>query len=171
MSQFLGKISAGSFDELILPRLGCALFYQTSSLPEALIAMETGLVTAMHDVTEGGVLGAVYEMAIASGLGVSVRNEDLPVGHAQQQVTRLFGIDERFCIGAGAMVIAVKQGNETQVISALFGRGIKATIIGEFTDKAQGLCLSTGGREEQLPYHEKDPYWAAFFQAFKKGWT
>jgi hydrogenase expression/formation protein HypE len=170
-------ILAMSFPQTVKNKLGkeiydqcCALFYQTSSLPDALAAVATGYVTAMHDVTEGGVLGAVYEMAIASGLGVSVCNEALPTGHAQQQVTRLFGIDERFCIGAGAMVIAAKPGSENEVLSALAAKQIKGTVIGKFTEKAQGLLLVTDGREEPMPYNEKDAYWAAFFKALKEGW-
>ncbi|MBE9583267.1 AIR synthase [Mucilaginibacter sp. JRF] len=171
-------ILAMSFPETVKNRLGkevydqcCALFYQTSSLTDALAAVGTGQVTAMHDVTEGGVLGAVYEMAVASGLGVRIRNEDLPSGIAQQRVTTLFGIDERFCIGAGAMIIAVSPGSEKQVLSALAAEQIKGTVIGEFTDKEQGSRLINNGREEQMPYYEKDPYWAAFFGALKKGWT
>ncbi|MCQ6956335.1 AIR synthase-related protein [Mucilaginibacter aquariorum] len=171
-------ILAMSFPRTVQNELGkevydqcCALFYQTSSLPDALAATGTGQITAMHDVTEGGVLGAVYEMALASGLGVRIRNEDLPSGIVQQQVTRLFGIDERFCIGAGAMIIAASPGSEEQVLAALAAKQIKSTVIGEFTDKARGICLVTDGRDEPMPYYEKDPYWAAFFQALKQGWT
>nr|WP_067060147.1 AIR synthase-related protein [Mucilaginibacter sp. L294] len=170
-------ILAMSFPQTVKNKLGkevydqcCALFYQTSSLPDALAAVGAGQVTAMHDVTEGGVLGAVYEMAVASGLGVRIRNEDLPSGIAQQQVTQLFGIDERFCIGAGAMIIAANPGTERHVLEALAARQIKGTVIGEFTDKAEGLRLVSDGRNEQMPYYEKDPYWAAFFWALKKGW-
>jgi hydrogenase expression/formation protein HypE len=170
-------ILAMSFPKTVQNKLGkeiyeqcCALFYQTSSLPDALAAVATRQVTAMHDVTEGGVLGAVYEMAVASGLGVSVCNEVLPTGQAQQQVTRLFEIDERFCIGAGAMVIAAKPGTENEVLLALAAKQIKGSVIGKFTEKAQGLLLVTDGREEPMPYNEKDAYWAAFFKALKEGW-
>lgn len=170
-------ILAMSFPETVINRLGketydqcSALFYQTSSLPDAITAAASGQVSAMHDVTEGGVLGAVYEMAIASGLGVSIHNGSLPVGSAQEQVTALFGIDQRFCIGAGSMVVAAKRGGEDQVLSALSAKNIKATVIGEFTEKAAGRLLITAGQKEELPYYEKDPYWAAFFQALKLGW-
>lgn len=170
-------ILAMSFPKTVQNKLGkevyeqcCELFYQTSSLPDALAAAATGMVTAMHDVTEGGVLGAIYEMSIASGLGVRILNEALPAGNPQQQVTRLFNIDERYCIGAGSMVIAVKPGGEKQVLSALAEKQIKATVIGEFTEKAQGAQLVTNGLVESMPYYEKDPYWAAFYAALKKGW-
>ncbi len=170
-------ILAMSFPETVKNKLGkqvhddaCALFNKTSSLPEALIVKQTGHVTAMHDVTEGGVLGAAYEMAAASGLGVRVQNDYLPLGYAQQQVTELFGIDARFCVGAGAMIMAVKPDGVQDVLSRLAENQIKATIIGEFTDKQGGCLLVTDGEEQTMPYFEQDPYWAAFFNAYKQGW-
>ncbi|WP_342644955.1 AIR synthase family protein [Mucilaginibacter sp. CSA2-8R] len=171
-------ILAMSFPETVKQKLGkevyedcCSLFEQTSSLPDALTAAATGHLTAMHDVTEGGVLGAVYEMATASGLGVNVYNELLPIGHAQQQITQLFDIDPRFCIGAGAMVMAVKPGAEHIVLAALRSKQIKATVIGEFIPQGQGRHLIDNENVAQpLPYYEKDPYWAAFFKAYQQGW-
>ncbi|MCC8408220.1 AIR synthase related protein [Mucilaginibacter sp. UR6-1] len=171
-------ILAMSFPETVKNRLGtevyyncCDLFYQTSSLPDALAAKATGQVRAMHDVTEGGVLGAVYEMAVASGLGVRIYDHLLPVGNAQQQVTRLFGIDHRYCIGAGAMIIAAKPGTVNEVISALNARQIKGTVIGSFAECEQGCMLIDDEHNERvMPYHEKDPYWAAFYKAYKQGW-
>ncbi|WDF57371.1 AIR synthase family protein [Mucilaginibacter sp. KACC 22063] len=170
-------ILAMSFPETVKNKLGneiynkaCALFYETSSLPDALAAATTKQVTAMHDVTEGGVLGAVYEMAIASGLGVRVQNDLLPLGDAQQQITELFGIDARFCIGAGAMVMAVNPDGVQSVLACLAKNNIKATVIGEFADKQSGYILVKDGKEENMPYFERDPYWAAFFNALKRSW-
>ena len=153
---------------------GCELFYQTSSLLDALMA--TGMqtrdngVTAMHDVTEGGVLGAIYEMAVASGNGVRVNNEQLPLGDAQQSICNLFGIDSRFCIGAGSMVIAAKPDHADQILQRLTQSHIKATVVGEFTSREQGYQLIENGTESDMPYYSKDPYWDAFFTAYKNGW-
>jgi len=174
-------ILAMCFPETVKNKLGnevydkaCALFYQTSSLPEALIASGANdpyhEVTAMHDVTEGGVLGAVYEMAIASGNGVTVDNKLLPKGNAQESICGLFGIDSRFCIGAGSIVMAVKPDAALNVLQRLQQNNIKGTIIGEFTPKEQGYKLVDDDVEANLPYYSTDPYWAAFFNAYKNGW-
>jgi hydrogenase expression/formation protein HypE len=174
-------ILAMCFPETVKNKLGkevydraCALFYQTSSLPEALIAAGTSTpyheVTAMHDVTEGGVLGAVYEMAVASSNGVRIDNQLLPQGNAQEGICKLFGIDSRFCIGAGSMVMAVNKAAATNVLERLQQNNIRATIIGEFTEQQQGLKLVEEGTENNLPYYSTDPYWAAFFNAYKNGW-
>ncbi len=153
---------------------GCELFYQTSSRKEALAAatlLERNVhIKAMHDVTEGGVLGAVYEMAKASGCGALVYNDRLSAGHAQQQITELFQIDHRHCIGAGSMIIAVKKGEESTLIKHLHAQDIAATIIGTMEDAATGYRINENGQEKPLKLYDEDPYWAAFFNAFKKGW-
>ncbi|RZK34954.1 MAG: AIR synthase, partial [Pedobacter sp.] len=88
-----------SFPETVKDKLGketydnaCELFYQTSSLTEGLMAHATqdGTVSAMHDVTEGGVLGAVYEMAVASGNGVEIDNAAIPISYTVGEVCGLF---------------------------------------------------------------------------------
>lgn len=170
-------ILAMSFPETVKSKLGkdiyeqgCELFYQTSCLPEALVAGGLSSVTAMHDVTEGGVLGAIYEMAIASGNGVSVINELLPVNNTQQAICNLFGIDYRFCIGAGAMIIAVEKTATDDVLKALREKDIDASVVGEFTEKEKGYNIIEDGIASALLYHKTDPYWEAFFTANKNGW-
>ncbi|MFA0964381.1 AIR synthase family protein [Roseivirga sp. BDSF3-8] len=153
---------------------GCRAFYRTSSLPDALAAVgenhEHDDITAMHDVTEGGVLGAIYELATASGNGVAVHNEKLPVGEVQQQICRVFDLDPRYCIGAGAMIITCRQGTAPAVIERLAAKGILCTEAGTITEKEQGIKLIEDGRETDMLYYEEDPYWAAFFNALKAGW-
>lgn len=174
-------ILAKSFPETISNKLGkmvaeegAKLFYQTSSLRDALTAAGTAEkhpeVTAMHDVTEGGVLGAVYELVRASGHGAVIYDEQLPLGQVQQEIGRLFSIDPRYTIGAGAMIITCESGKEQQVIDRLKKENIACSHIGEITPKEKGVKLNRQGREEDLEYFSVDPYWKAFFNAFKKGW-
>jgi hydrogenase expression/formation protein HypE len=174
-------ILAMSFPETVKQKLGkevydagCALFYQTSSLPDALAATESeeryNEVTAMHDVTEGGVFGAVYEMAIASGNGVRINNDVVPISNTGKQICGLFRIDPRYSIGAGSTVMAVKKQYAETVLKRLESKNIKGTIIGEFTDKHKGYQLIDNGNETELPYHPNDAYWNAFFTAYKNGW-
>ncbi|OKS86974.1 AIR synthase family protein [Mucilaginibacter polytrichastri] len=174
-------ILAMSFPETVKNKLGpeiynrgCELFYQTSSLNDGLIAAGTVTpyheVSAMHDVTEGGVLGAIYEMAIASGNGMVVDNDLLPQSEVQQSICTLFNIDSRFCIGAGAMVMAAKPQHSDKVLARLQQNGIKATVVGQFTPKEQGYRLIESGISKEMPYYSKDPYWAAFLNAYKNGW-
>lgn len=174
------SILALSFPETV--RNGCGaevqqkageLFYETSSLKAGLVAASLNakkerVVTAMHDVTEGGILGAIYEMAKASGCGVLVHEDKLPTGDVQQQVCRIFNIDPHFSIGAGSMIIAVKKERAEELIMHLETGGINATAVGAFTLPAEGLKLA-GDETKPLLHPGTDPYWEAFFKAFVNG--
>src|SRR5690606_31773995 len=126
-------------------RLACDSFYHTSALPDALIAVDgqTGgtQVSAMHDVTEGGVLGAIYELAVTSGHGALIHNERLPVYPVQQQVCAVFGLDPRYCVGAGAMVIACQPTAAQAISGRLQTAGIPCSEVGRLTPAAEGIKL------------------------------
>lgn len=175
------SILAMSFPETVKNKAGkevyekaCELFWQTSSLNDALTAVgkEQRItdVTAMHDVTEGGILGAVYELAVAANKGVRLYNDKIPLGEVQQEVCSLFDLDPRYVVGAGAMIITVKKGAEQSVINRLQQQNIACTVIGEITAKEKGKKIVVNDVEEELIYLERDPYWNAFFEAYKNGW-
>ncbi|MGF1637251.1 MAG: AIR synthase-related protein [Cyclobacteriaceae bacterium] len=149
------------------------LFYETSSLQAGLIADEvnsqTKAITAMHDVTEGGILGAIYEMAVAAGLGVKVYDDRLPKAPVQESVCACFDLDPRFCIGAGSMIMATKKGKAEKVIQALKNKGIEAFVVGSMTAQKSGMVLIENDVENKLEHPGTDPYWAAFYKAIKQG--
>lgn len=149
-------------------------FYNCSSLADAKIAITScfhrSLISAMHDVTEGGVLGAVYEMAVASGNGAMIDAAAIPVGSPQQAVCTLFDIDPLYSIGAGAMIIACKQEGVKSIIGNLQQEHIQATAIGHFCPANQGINIIQNGQSRDLVYQSTDPYWAAFFKAYQEGW-
>ncbi|RYM33070.1 AIR synthase [Brumimicrobium glaciale] len=172
------SILAMSFPETIKKNLGlkvyqqaCENFYHTSSLKEALLAAEllesNFELNAMHDVTEGGVLGAIYEMAYASNCGFEVYNNSIPTGDSQTKIMDLFEIDHRFCIGAGAMIMSVKKGNEKCLINHLESNSIKATVVGEFTINEHRIIEN--GIDKEFVFDGIDPYWQAYFKAVKDG--
>lgn len=176
------SILALSFPETVRGKCGVevqqkasALFYETSVLRTGIIA--AGLnkdldkkVTAMHDVTEGGIMGSIYEMATASGLGVTIEKHNLPVGEVQERVCDVFGINPYCCVGAGTMIIAVKEESAEQLIDALASNNIKAMVAGKLVEKEQGIHMINNGEKETLVRSGKDPYWNAFYEAIKKGW-
>lgn len=174
-------ILAMSFPETVKQKTGieiyqqaCDSFFHTSSLKDALAAVDAGdknnEVTAMHDVTEGGVLGAVYELAIASGNGAIIYNDRLPIGEVQARICKVFDLDPRYCIGAGSMIITCKKAAAEKVISRLEKQNIACIQVGEICKKEDGIKLMQYDEKNDLVYQEEDPYWAAFFNAFKNGW-
>ncbi|AFK03861.1 AIR synthase related protein domain protein [Emticicia oligotrophica DSM 17448] len=175
------SILAMSFPKTIRQKLGTEvaqkaeeLFYHTSVLNEALVInklnQQQKVVNAMHDVTEGGVLGAAFEMAIASGLGIEIQADRLNISPIVSSVCEVFSFDPRYCIGAGSMIISVKHQYEELVINALHENNIEACTIGSFTALEEGHRMVENDEVKPMTYHETDPYWAAFFEAFKRGW-
>src|SRR5690554_1064007 len=174
------SILAMSFPQTIQNRLGkevyetaCENFYKTSSLQDALCAKEAlkpkSELKAMHDVTEGGMVGAICEMAIASECGFIIDDEKIPTGETQKQITDLFDIDHRFCIGAGSMVMAVEKGKEEFLVRHLRSNSIKASVVGEMTPKREGFKLLREGKKENVDFDGIDPYWEAFHKAYQMG--
>ena len=174
-------ILAMCFPESVKNKLGAeiqeqasASFYDTSSLQDALAAVgknrEHRDVTAMHDVTEGGVLGAIFELVTASDNGALIYNDKLPIGDVQNEVCGLFSLDPRNCIGAGSMVITCKKGSARDVILRLEKENIVCTEVGEIVERDKGIKLMTNDEAKSLGYNENDPYWAAFFKALNSGW-
>lgn len=175
------SILALSFPEHVKKHCGAeiqqeasALFYETTALQAGITAAglntnKSKVVTAMHDATEGGIIGAIYEMSMASGCGVEINVDLLPTGAAQKSVCALFSIDPHYCIGAGSMIIAVKEANVSDLLEALKVKGIKATAVGKFTGGGQGRNITKDGITKPLSHPGTDPYWKAFYSAFAQG--
>ncbi|MCY3550600.1 MAG: AIR synthase family protein [Candidatus Poribacteria bacterium] len=133
-----------------------------SVLKDAQIAITTGGVHAMHDVTEGGVATAVYELATAAELGVTVYSDkllDSPVlyGNITRTLCDMFGLNPLGVISSGAMLIASEPEKGEAICQALGVAGINADIIGAFLPSEHGLWLENAtGTRQPLPIFETD---------------
>lgn len=104
---------------------------QLSVLPEAKIAKEQGAI-AMHDITEGGIYGAAYEMAEAAGLGLFLEKNELRLNPLAKKLTKHLGIDPYRLISSGSMLIACQADDAKGMLNALHAANITATQIGVF---------------------------------------
>ena len=102
-----------------------------SILPEAQIAADHG-VHAMHDITEGGAFGALWEVAAAAGLGLDIDLMKIPVRQETIEVCEVFGINPYELISSGSLLVTTPDG--TGLIRALEEAGIPAAIIGKMED-------------------------------------
>ena len=103
-------------------------------------------VSAMHDVTEGGILGAVAEICINAGLGAVMKEELMPVDELTKKVCKIRQVDYLRLISSGSMLIATS--DEEKVKSVLLSEGIAVTTIGEVTQGKVSLIKSDGSSEE-----------------------
>lgn len=106
---------------------------------ESVIAYDHG-ATAMHDATEGGILGAVWEVAECSGLGVDVFVENIPVKEETKKICAAMGIDYLRLISSGTMIIAADNGAE--LADKLHAAGIEAAVIGKLTDGGKYMLVN-----------------------------
>lgn len=104
--------------------------HRVSVVKEGIIAGEFG-VSAMHDVTEGGVMGAVWEVAEASNVGVSIDGNRIPVEPETVQIAEFYHIDPLKLISSGCMIITCNHGEE--LVERLKENSIQASIIGHVT--------------------------------------
>lgn len=152
---------------------GRELFSKTSAVDAALTAVRFGIhengIRAMHDVTEGGVLGAVSEMMTAAGCGVRIYDEKIEVGVAQSAIGELFDFDPRYSIGAGALLASVVGEKAGDLVAYLNDNKYPAAIIGEVLPQEEGTHLMVNGEEQPLDHPGVDPYWRAFFRALNDG--
>jgi len=133
-----------------------------SVVPEAVHAMSTGAVTAMHDPTEGGVANGLHELADASGTGFIVKREALTLHEETRQICTLLKIDPLNLIASGAMIIAVQSLKAELVLSTLQKAGIPASVIGELVENTgTRIIIEPDGTRTQLPRPSEDALWRA----------
>lgn len=105
-----------------------------SVIAEGRIGSELG-ANAMHDVTEGGILGACWEIADCSGVGIEVYEDKIPVLEETKIICNKLGVDYLRLISSGSMLIVCSNGDE--MLSALKKAGIVASIIGKIVEEGK----------------------------------
>lgn len=108
-------------------------------LPESRVAVACG-VNAMHDVTEGGIFGALWEFAESSGVGLEINLKKIPVKQETIEVCEFFGINPYELISSGSMLIASSDGN--RLVWELEKAGIYAVVVGKATDQNDRVLIN-----------------------------
>jgi hydrogenase maturation factor len=162
---FPERLAAGVGADVV--RQADALFEQMTVVPEARIAAAFGLrdrgVTSMHDATEGGVLGGLSEVAVASDVGMRIHLDDIPVRPEVRAVCDHVGIDPYTSISEGTLIATVRGDLAMGYLQALAREGIDAAIVGDVTEPSMGRVLIDGaGAERALAHPGLDPFWGAF---------
>ena len=110
-----------------------------SVVEEGVAAGEFG-ASSMHDVTEGGILGAAWEIAESSSKGIDIYIDKIPVREITRKLCNVFGIDPYRLISSGSMLITSKNGAE--LVRILEEKGIPSTIIGRITEQGRNIIRS-----------------------------
>jgi len=129
-----------------------SLLDYVSVIPEGIIGGEVG-TSGMHDITEGGIFGAVWEMCTVSGNGANIYPERVPVLPVTEKICMYYNIDCFRLISSGCMLMSVPAEKASEMEKRMDKANIRFTCIGEVTDAACGInaVYGNGRREEIAP--------------------
>jgi len=144
------------------------VYYQMSTVKDALIAASVGGVTAMHDATECGVFGGLYEMAAHSNVGMNIHTDRMIMQDAVKKTCKCFDIDPYRAISEGTLLASVKRSKADAVVAALKREGIPASIVGEAVEVKKGINIIDGKTKYRLEHPKVDPFWGKFEEYLRK---
>ena len=163
-------------EEELLEKYPSALVAKAKSLSRAITVVEDALaaaaaggVTAMHDATEGGVMGGLFEIAAASRVGMEVDESLFVYPDEVRMVCEAFGIDPVRAIAEGSLLLTVRPEKSAGVLAGLKRKRIRASVIGRvLRDRRRRTIRRADGRTETLAVPQQDPFWPAFFEGLRK---
>ncbi|MEA3312315.1 MAG: hydrogenase expression/formation protein HypE [candidate division WOR-3 bacterium] len=102
-------------------------------------------VKAMRDPTRGGLATTLNEMASAAGLGMVIREQDVPFSPAVKGAAELLGLDPYYLASEGRLIAIVAADHAERALEVLKAEplGKDAKAIGEVREKPEGLWLET----------------------------
>jgi hydrogenase maturation factor len=157
LARELSEKLAGRVPDELLARARIMLTDPGISVVEAaLAAVEAGGVRAMHDPTEGGVLTGLSELAAASGQGLRVHGDRIPVYEETRAICGVLGIDPLGLIASGALLIGTPPAASNGIVGALTRRGIAVTDVGEVVPLAEAVTIEADGVRLPLVPPDRD---------------
>lgn len=123
-----------------------SLHDKLSVVADAAIAASVPGVSAMHDVTEGGLAAAIMELSAAGRHAITVNMEAIPLYAETQRISALLDIDPLGLIGSGSLLICCRPAARAAVANALSTAGIESTVIGNVgapLDHSDGVVTAT----------------------------
>jgi hydrogenase expression/formation protein HypE len=127
-----------------------------SVVRDARIATSAGRVHAMHDPTEGGVATGLMELATASGVGMEIWADAMPMAPESERLCTAFDLDPLGVISSGALLIGCVADDAQRICTALGREGIPAARIGIARLQDFGLQLHRASETVPLPAFAAD---------------
>lgn len=131
-----------------------------SVVKEGIIAGKIG-VTSMHDITEGGLLGAVWEVCEGVKMGAVIKYENINIPEVTQKICNYYNINPLRLISSGTMLVTVSPDKLDRLIQALEEDGIPCAVIGEITSK--DVYLERRGRLTYVTPPDSDDLYKVVF--------
>lgn len=123
---------------------------------EALVAVATAKVSAMHDPTEGGLSGGLYELSEAAGVGLEVEESQIPLLEETQRLCQEFQMDPLGLIASGSLLITCHPGDTSPLLTAIEAGGVTVRKIGRVVPRMRGVVLRSAKGERPFPTFQRD---------------
>jgi len=121
-----------------------------SIVEEAMSISKIAGVHALHDPTEGGVLNGLWELAEASGLGIEVWADRIPLAAETSRICSELRLDPLRLMSSGCLLVAVAPHSVGRVMKALRNQGVKVSELGRVRPRAKGRFFLKGGKKLDL---------------------
>ena len=118
---------------------------QIFSEKELLFAKEFG-VSAMHQITSGGILAALWEMSESSNVGLEVDLKKMAIKQETVEVCEFCHLNPYQLTSVGSVLIFTDRGEE--LVSAFAEQGVQAAVLGKTTVDTARVIL--GGEEKRF---------------------
>ncbi len=138
------------------------IYYQMSTVKDALVAASVGGVTAMHDATECGVFGGLYEIAKHSRVGMRIFLDKMVIQEEVLKTCACFNLDPYKSISEGTLLATAHKSKAGEIVEALAKEDIAASIVGEVVPEVKGMYVFQKNRRYKLEHPKIDPFWARF---------
>ena len=122
-----------------------------SVVQPALAAARSGLVTAMHDPTEGGVATGIGEMAQAARAGVVVDLDAIAINPLAARLCDAFGLNPLGTIASGALLASAAPANVPHLLQLWADIGWAGRVIGQITRAESGCIATRNGQAVAFP--------------------
>lgn len=132
---------------------------EISVIEEARIGTKMG-VTSMHDVTEGGIFGALWEIGEASGVGLEVDIKKIPIKQETVEICEFYDLNPYQLISSGVMLMVTDNAN--QVVAQLNKNGIQAGVIGKIMAGNDRVILNDDEKRFLMPPKSDELYKVQF---------
>lgn len=127
-----------------------------SIIKEAKIAAAIPGISAMHDITEGGLATALEELSIAGGRSIEVDIDLIPVYPETRKICGLLGINPLGLIGSGSLLICCRSKDCKRLIKEITAVGVAITPIGQVMESGRGVTAYKGKKQVPWPAFEVD---------------
>ncbi len=136
-----------------------------SIIPEAATAMKSG-VCGMHDVSRGGIFGALWELAESAGVGLEIELKKIPVKQETIEICEFFGLNPYELLSGGCLIMTAENGEA--LVTALARENIPAVVAGRTTD-GNDRVLYNEDEKRYLDRPQMDQIYCVFSAGHESG--